>query len=469
MSNYMKRVKETRDKLNEIGPGFCLMKWYNQTLYLQTGDNHSCYHPRPHHIPVESLKDNPAALHNTDQKLQQRKAMLEGKKPSECYYCWNVEDLEGEHFSDRMFHSASSWLDAKKETDKIKTMPWDQPVNPMYLEVSWGNACNFACGYCCPQASSMWVDEIKKHGNYDISYNQYGIDFLNNGNFYDTKADNPYINAFWEWWPELKKTLKVLRLTGGEPLMNTNTMKMLELLDKHPEPNLELHLNSNLGVTNRRVVAFAEKVQKLLTEGKIKDFKLYTSIDAWGEQAEYMRRGLKCELWEQNLNSYLEIVPNQDVSFMITYNILSVATFKKLLEQILVLRKKYNVNGQRRIGFDTPYLKEPPHWTMNILPKEFGKYIDDDLQYIQDNLDEMDITKFSQHEYEKLKRVRDYFYDGGPAVTEASVNTGRKDFYTFFIEYDKRSNSDLLTTFPMYTDFMQLCKETYEKDNSDNT
>lgn len=456
--DYIERVNQTRDRLNEVGKGFCLMKWLHQTLYLHMGDNHSCYHPRPHHIDQVKLKDNPSALHNTDQKKQQRKLMLEDGRPSECYYCWNVEDLEGDHYSDRMFHSASDWVDAN-QIDRIKNLPWDADVNPLFLEVSFGNGCNFKCGYCCPQASSLWVDEIEKHGNYDVSYNQYGIEFIKNGTFYKDEDDNPYVTAFWEWWPDLVKDLKVFRITGGEPLMNPNTFKLLDMLDREPAPHLELNMNSNLGVTNRKVILLANTVKKLVDEGKIRKFKLYTSIDSWGEQAEYMRRGLDVKLFEKNMDSYLNIT-GQTLSIMCTYNVLSVATFRPFLERVLRWRAKYNVsNAVQRIGFDTPYLKEPPHWMMNILPQSFGKYIDYDLKFIEDNLDETNRNMFAKHEYEKLKRVRDYFYAGGPAITEELIENGRKDFASFFPEYDKRSGSDFATTFPQYMEFMEMCDD----------
>ena len=465
---YIDRVKETRDILNEVGCGFCLMKWYKQTLYLHTGDNHSCYHPRPHHIPEKSIINNPSALHNTEQKKQMRKLMLENERPDECYYCWNVEDLEGEHYSDRMFHSSSFWLDAKEETEKIvKKLPWNANVNPKYLEISFGNGCNFKCGYCAPQASSLWVEEIEKHGNYDISFKQqYSTDFIRNGTYYKDNEDNPYVTAFWEWWPSLKKDLKVFRITGGEPLMNSNTFKLLDMLDEDPAPDLEININTNLGVTPRLVKKMAQKVHYLLEEGKIKDFKLYTSIDSWGETAEYMRRGLKVDVWEENLNHFMTINRNVSVSLMCTYNVLSVATFRPLLEKVLEWREKYNrdsTSDKQRLGFDTPYLKEPPHWMMNILPKEFGKYIDDDLKFIQDNLDEGDFNKFSEHEYEKLKRVRDYFYDGGAAITPEVIENGRRDFGKFFPEYDLRSMSIFEKTFPMYVDFLEECKKLQDK------
>jgi len=224
-------------------------------------------------------------------------------------------------------------------------------------------------------------------------------------------------------------------------------------------------MNSNLGVTNRRVKQFSEKVAKLLKEGKIKSFRLYTSIDSWGPQAEYMRRGLDCKVWEQNLDTYLTITGAR-TSLMITYNVLVVAYFRQLLEKIEELRKKYNTDdGVQRIDIDTPYLKEPPHWMMNILPLEYGKYLDDDLQYIKDNIrtDRNDLTKFHEYEYEKYKRVRDYFYEGGQKITDDLRERGRRDFYVFFNEYDKRSDLDFAKTFPRYSEFMKLCKETYEQ------
>jgi len=460
MSRELDYIRVVRDDLNAVGHGFCLQKWRHETLYLHMGDNHSCYHPRPQKIGLDEIKTNPSALHNTKWKKHQRKTMLEGGRPDECYYCWNVEDLPGEHFSDRMFHNSSHWLrNPKKEIETIKNLAWDADVNPYFLEVSFGAGCNFKCGYCCPQASSLWEDEIKQHGNYDISYNQYGIDYLQNTKVYRDDEPNPYIDAFWEWWPELKKELRVLRLTGGEALINSNTMKLFKLIEEGDDTShLELNLNSNLGVSNARVIRFANSVKSMLENKKIQAFKLYTSLEAWGARAEYMRRGLKQDLWLQNVETYLETVPDVQISVMCTYNILCVASFRPFLEKILELRDKW---GKDRIGFDTPYLKEPPHWMINLLPPEWVSYFDSDMEFIRDNITPYGSRGgFNEHEWEKMKRVRNYFVEGGPMITEDLILRGRKDFYKFFSEYDRRSPGlNLLETFPEYKDFYYMCKE----------
>jgi len=442
------RVDAVAKRLNAVGPGFCAMKWLHQTLYLHTGDNHSCYHPRPHHIPLKEIEADPSALHNTEWKKQQRKTMLEGGRPDECYYCWNIEDLEGEHLSDRMFHSASNF--AVDEIENLAKLPWDAPINPRYLEVSFGNGCNYRCGYCCPQASTLWMDEIKKHGNYDLTYNQYGIEFLENGTYYGPKDDNPYVEAFWKWWPSLKKDLWTLRITGGEPLMNPGAMQFFDLLEKEPAPQLDISINSNLGVTTAKMDRMYDRIESLLEQKKIKKFTMFTSIDTWGPQAEYMRTGLQLEHWERNLKEALR--RGFEVSLMCTFNVLCVTNYKSLMHKMIEWREEF---GMDAIRFDVPYLKEPPHWMINILPESFIPYMDDTLKFIDDNMD-----KFKPQEYEKFKRVTNYMKTN--PVDPAKIHQGQRDFYSFFTENDKRLGTNLLETFPEYTEFYNYCKGVYE-------
>jgi len=447
--NRVTFIKNVRDRLNKVGPGFCAMKWLHQTLYLHTGDNHSCYHPRPHHIGLDEIAVDPSALHNTKWKKEQRKTMLEGGRPDECQYCWNIEDLPGEHISDRMIHSSSDFSEPLIE--KLAELPWDAPVNPRYLEVSFGNACNYRCGYCCPQASTMWTEEIKKHGNYDLTYNQYGIEFMTNGTYYGPKDENPYIEAFWKWWPSLKNDLHTLRITGGEPLMNPGAMQFFDLLETEPSPHLEITLNSNLGVTFDRVDRLIKRVTSLVKQKKIRKFSFFTSIDSWGEQAEYMRTGLKCDHWERNMIELIKA--GATVNLMCTYNVLCVTNFQQLLEKVIEWREKF---GFQSVSFDTPYLKEPPHWMINILTDDFIEHQERQLQFIVDNK-----KWFTDVEYEKMLRVTDYMKEN--PVSEEKIRAGRRDFYSFFTENDKRLNTNLLKTFPEYTEFYELCKKVYSE------
>jgi hypothetical protein len=447
------RIQKFIPIMNELSPTFCLAKWHHTTIYLQTGETHSCYHPAPHKIPLEEIALDPSALHNTQQKISERAAMINGEKPSGCNYCWNIEAMGSEYISDR--HERNASIFTEQRLGAIKANPL-APVNPQYIEVSFGNECNFKCGYCHPKHSSAYHKEIKDHGPYTMVKNHRNdIDWFT---VYEEDV-NPYVEAWWKWWPEVSKTLTILRITGGEPLLQKSTWRLLDDLEQNPLPNLELNINSNFGVKPILIDRLVEKVNKLLDMGAIKDFKIFSSIDTWGDPAEYIRTGLDLTVWEKNLDTYLTKT-NRPITFMITFNILSVPSFTRLLNKILEWRIKYNGTDQnkwQRIRFDTPYLKEPLQYDMLILPKdEFMPYMKQHLAFIKDNLDDRDRTKFSELEYEKFRRVVDYM--DSTNYTAEKLKEGRRDFFNWFTEYDRRRGTDFTKTFPELENFYYDCR-----------
>lgn len=442
-------------KAEEISPTFCFAKWHHSTIYLQLGQTHSCYHPPPHEIKLEEIKINPSALHNTEQKKHERKMMLEGKKPSGCQYCWNIEALGSEYVSDRHDRNINVYTDERYE--EIKNSSFDYNINPEYIEISFGNECNFKCGYCHPKYSSSYYKEIKDFGPYTtVKNHRNDIDWFK---IYE-EENNPYVEAWWRWWPEVSKTLHILRITGGEPLLQQSTWRILQSLNETPMPNLGLNINSNLGVKPVLVDRFVTQITNLVKENKIREFKLFTSIDTWGSPAEYIRTGLDLNVWENNFDSYM-VNTTSPVTFMITFNILTVTNFVRLLEKILEWRQKYHTTTDerfRRIGFDTPHLKEPLQYDMNILPKkEFMPYMYQSLEFMQKNCDDSDNRKFSQAEVDKFSRVVKYMET--TQYSESKLIEGRRDFYNWFTEYDRRRGTNFYTIFPELTDFMDQCYE----------
>jgi hypothetical protein len=47
-------------------------------------------------------------------------------------------------------------------------------------------------------------------------------------------------------------------------------------------------------------------------------------------------------------------------------------------------------------------------------------------------------------------------------VDPQKIKQGRRDFYSFFEENDKRLGLNLLEVFPEYTEFYEQCKQVYE-------
>jgi organic radical activating enzyme len=450
-----------KNELDSVGKGMCLAKWTQVTLQLQTGHNHSCHHPNTHKISESEIARNPSALHNTRFKKLKRKEMLEGGRPSECNYCWNVED-NSERFSDRVFKSSESWSWPHKE--EIFNLDWRSDFNPKYVEVAFSNACNFKCSYCGPAFSSKWMEEINKHGGYPT------LDNFNNKNWMEQEnkvpylhsEHNPYTEAFWKWWPDLYRDLHTFRITGGEPLLAKDTWAVLDYIIEQKNPNKELRLaiNSNLGVPDNLIDKLIEKIKRIEDGEKVKELVIFTSADSWGEQAEYIRSGLEFNRFWDNVNKILTNCPRVIVTFMVTYNALSVPNFHKLIDGVYQLKDTYQRTDRfwnSATFLDSSYLRFPSHQTVNLLPYNFSEKVLDQVKlmnyYATPSFSPKQIG-YSDIEIQKIKRIYDWMLSPVDAMDQMK---NRYSFYKFFSEHDKRRGTNFCKTFPELEEFYNFC------------
>ena len=228
------------------------------------------------------------------------------------------------------------------------------------------NKCQMACSYCGPSFSSTWQKEIDEHGSYNLSQQEY-----HNGDEYREK-DSQYVTKFWKWFPQAYEHLFVLRVTGGEPLLDKNTYKLLEYLKANPRKGLTFHCNSNLMVTENRVQKYINLVKD------IPNTKLYASIDSWGKQAEYIRHGLDIEHFEENLIRLLaQGIP---VGIMCTFNFLSIHNVSQFIFKMAELKTQFG----DLITVDMPYMVEPLHLSAQIAD-------DSHIHSMEESLKEMDL------------------------------------------------------------------------------
>ena len=458
-----------KDKLDSVGCGFCLAKWTQVTMHLHNGTTHSCHHPEPHKIGLEEINRNPTALHNSKIKKQARKEMLEDKRPSECQYCWNVEDSSNS-FSDRIFKSAEPWSEPYFE--EIKNSDWRSDYNPKYAEVSFSNTCNFKCAYCGPEYSSKWMEEINEHGAYNLSYEYNGTKRMEERNTkpYRYTEDNPYVNAFWEWFPELYESLDTFRITGGEPLLSKDTWKVLDYIieTETPNKNLKLSINSNLGVNDELIDRLIEKLDLIIKDNRVKELIIYTSCDGYGKQAEYTRFGLDFERLFSNIDKILTILPRVTIVVMSTFNIFSVFSYEQLIKKIHKIKLKH-FNTKRywnsAIILDTSYLRHPPFMSFRILKDYIDvEYFNRWIKYMKFNstFRSLNFHKtqlksdigFSVQEIEKISRIRDIF------ITDYETDIrlfdkDKRDFAEFIKEYEKRRGMNCAEYYPELTQFIK--------------
>jgi hypothetical protein len=434
-----------------LGPALCLAKWKQVSLHLTTGLNNSCYHPPLHSIDPAEIKIDVSALHNTAHKKTQRKMMLAGEKPAECQYCWNMEDQN--KLSDRHYRSGEPW--AAVDFEKIKNSTGEENVIPSYVEVNFNHACNLKCSYCSPQFSSSWADEVARLGAYPTSSPHNSPDhFMGQRRPIPARESNPYVDAFWAWWPDLYPHLEHFRMTGGEPLLDKNTYRVFDYVLVNPNPRLHLNVTSNFSVDEKSWQKYLTYV-KAICDGRIEHFMQYVSLDGWGEPAEYMRDGLDFDLLWDRVNQFLTEVPNySSLTFIITMNNLSVTSLDRLFAGILGLRKVYSHDYQR-VWFDTPVLREPAWQSLQILPESYAEKLEWLWAWMvrQIETEEEPFKGFKDYELHRLDR--DIAWMRSAQLTDHS--RAKADFYRFFNEHDRRRGTDFLKTFPEMKAWWEEC------------
>lgn len=448
VSKFLSDAEAIKVKLDKVGEGFCLAKWMQTSLHLGTGHTNSCYHPPLHKIDVNEVQQNPAALHNTRQKKDARTQMLNGFKPRECSYCWAIE--KSGHLSDRHYRSGEPW--AAKHFDRIVENR-ELDVIPTYVEVNFGNTCNLECSYCSPQFSSKWQSQVNQLGAYPtLPLHNAPEFFKGDKRVISIKEKNPYVEAFWKWWPRLYLEIEHFRMTGGEPLLDENTYRVFDYVLKNPR-KIHLAVTSNFSQNDKIMHEYLSRVQKLC-DGRIEHFMQYVSCDSWGKQAAYSRAGMDFDLVWSNVNRFLAEIPyGNSLTFIITMHNLAATGVKELLENILVLRKQHSTTYQR-VWFDTPYLRAPVWQSLQILTPDCTKYLEDAISYMKENMEteETRFHGFKDYEVQRLQRVLDWMKQG-----KENVAPDRANFFKFFTEYDKRHNLSFLHTFPELSDFWVLC------------
>jgi len=453
VGNKSKFLATAEQMKEQLGPALCLAKWKQVSLHLPTGLNNSCYHPPLHKIPVENLAVDPGSLHNTPHKKVQRVMMLQNKKPSECQYCWNMENEN--KLSDRHYRSGEPW--AAVDFEKIKNSIGDEDdIIPSYVEVNFNHACNLRCSYCSPQFSSSWADEVSRLGAYPTLVPHNAPEhFTGSRRPIPAREHNPYVEAFWQWWPTLYPHLEHFRMTGGEPLLDKNTYRVFDYVLANPSPRLHLNVTSNFSVDEKswqKYLAYTKQI----CDGRIEHFMQYVSLDGWGDQAEYMRHGLDFELLWDRVNQFLTEVPSySSLTFIVTMNNLGVTSLDKLFAGILGLRKVYSHTYQR-VWFDTPVLREPAWQSLQILPESYAEKLEWLWAWMvrQIETEEAPFKGFKDYELHRLDRDIAWMRAG----QDKDHSAARADFYRFFLEHDRRRGTDFLKTFPEMRSWWQECE-----------
>ena len=413
---------------------FCAAKWYNATIWLGSGMTTSCHHPLPHKVSVEEVEANFKALHNTPKKKAERKQMQQGERPAGCEYCWKIEDIGRDNISDRVYKTV---IYSDEDLEYAHRLDTNEDVDLQTLEIAFDRTCNFACSYCNPAFSSTWVNDITRNGPYTRLVSDGRNHFTHehsSSQLYRFGERNPYA--------DLHRTLKELRLTGGEPLMSGDTWKLLDWFKTH-DTEMRFAMNSNLGAKDDLIDRMIDASQN------IKHFHLYTSNEAVGPQSEYIRDGIVWDDWANNVEKVLTNGRIEGLHMMCTVNALCLDSIDQFLDIVL--------------QWKTEFGKDYPTFTLNILrfpsfqsPLVLSEELRTMYQYrLQAWLDANSSNEFlHQMERNQLQRLIDYLdVVKTPHVGAAEQAVLQQDFKHFYSQYDQRRGKNFCATFPALADW----------------
>lgn len=205
-----------------------------------------------------------------------RKQFALGQKPSACDRCWQAEAL-------------GSKSRRQSAIEFFKVTNADQTVVLESIDHSATWACNSACIICSPQFSSMWATEL---GFKKLKLTKIGKSFQKKNNFFDMLD---YSN------------IKKIHFNGGEPMINTDQVKLLEQIDLS---SAFISYNTNGTVyPGQQIIDLWEKTKLV---------KLFFSIDATDQAFEYIRYPGK---WQQVADNMIAMKQNLPNNVMFGFNI----------------------------------------------------------------------------------------------------------------------------------------------------
>jgi hypothetical protein len=171
---------------------------------------------------------------------------------------------------------------------------------------------------------------------------------------------------------------------------------------------------------------------------------LYTSCESVGPQAEYIRSGLDYAQWQHNVETLLESRQFRGLHVMNTINALCLTTLADFLEYIVTLKKQY---GRDAINFTLNILRFPSFQSATVLSDDLRTQYRSAL--VDFSARHQGASYLHEYELNHVLRLTDYLdVVKTPHEGAADVAVLRKDFKSFYTQYDQRRGLSFEAVFP---------------------
>jgi molybdenum cofactor biosynthesis enzyme MoaA len=369
-------VKKEVGQLNNQSKTFC-MHPFTGLATREDGAIKACCRS----LPVGYIQDNTLEeIWNNDTMRRIRSQVLSNERPPECEPCFMLEDQGVESLRQR--HIKGEIPEARinlypRALDNLHpemSLPFEFPT----MEIKLNNLCNLKCRMCHPMDSTSWndwdqvVSFYKKENNFLVEK----IDSLN-------LVNKPYLGPFDDsdnWWKSFEKLLphfKRVEFAGGEPLMDPQHFKILEMLKPYGK-DIQLKYATNLtmlGKGNRTVHEYWPH---------FKSIAVNVSIDGYGPSYEYIRGNAS---WIELIHNIEEIqkFPNIDrIVGAVAVQVSNAWVLPRMIEFFL---------ENLGIVFYVNMVKYPECLSVQALPNEFKKQVTERLLHARDRIHSYSLVK----------------------------------------------------------------------------
>lgn len=235
-----------------------------------------------------------------------RQDFLNNNKSPICGRCWDEESYGKRSLRLRLLDPETLQSDYKMLQDPAVVKSMLESVKdgsyhngPRLLSIKNGNVCNAKCRTCHPGDSSRWIADAKKL--FDITQQAtYRI------NVREVNWDESQIEEIFA----LTKNLIRLELFGGEPTYNKKVIALLNrMVESGTSKNISLYINTNGSVN------IVDKIPGL---HQFKEIDIGISIDAVGDQFEYIRHGLNYSQIVSNVQQWQQYFQHHHIPSTIT-------------------------------------------------------------------------------------------------------------------------------------------------------
>ena len=377
----------------------CILPWIHLYGDVQ-GQYKLCCHI-PTKDSVGTYKEPISSIFNNDKYKEARLKFLSGEVPNECKFpCYDKEKLGGISNRQQVNQRFARYAKIQKYTKS------DGSVlnHPIYLDIRFGNKCNFKCRSCGPDASSTWFKDSLKISKFKNTPAQ----------LEDYYTDSP---DFWVYLDKIKNSLKHFYFAGGEPLIMDGHYKLLEWLIDNNKTDVELTYNTNLSTLKYKNYDVFDLWKKF------NSINLWPSVDGYKKHCEYGRTNFNWNVFENNLLKVTDYV-NTVSSTISIYSLLTTP-------ELMAYMKNLNISTYLSI------LVAPKHLDIRLLPLDIKNKIIKKFDLLIKKI------SFNPTELDNITKTLSYL---NKDIEDKDILL--KQFKQFNLEVDQINKTSFVKTYP---------------------